>query len=73
MLHLEGPLVHTPQLAAAVASWSTLPSLRELRLELDEIVNGTPEIENLACVGVDTPGIPLRLLLHCSQGYIPTH
>lgn len=35
-LCLEGPLCHCPDLAAAVASWRTLPGLKSLVLELAE-------------------------------------
>ena len=55
VLHISGPLIHTPQLAQAVSSWGPpgLPSLRDLALELDEATQSTPELlmyGSLMCV-----------------------
>ena len=46
VLHISGPLIHTPQLAQAVSSWGPpgLPSLRDLAIELDEATQSTPEL-----------------------------
>jgi hypothetical protein len=44
-LSIEGPFFHIPQLAAVVASWAAIRSLRKLQLELSELTVGFQELD----------------------------